>query len=342
MADGYLFPAIGGGNDDGSDTSNPWTTWQRAIDGTDGSQPDAGDTVFCRGTAVGDAAVDMDGNSGTIAGGFVKFIGVNASWGKDGTKFFVDGDSSIGDLVGSWSAEYIWIENFEFANATDDLFQSMAAKCVFVDCIFHDAGDDIFVNTTAGALFINCKAYNAGNQVAQSFGGSKWLLGAIYENADGIDCADGDSGIFFGVVLHDNGTTHIANLDNDWILINNVIDGGAKGDGEAGLTFTASNERSILLMNRLTNLGTAIDFNDGIGYYGWNVFDDVTTAVDNGGQLNPIPLAADADTNEIDPDASDGYNGGTGGGAKSDFNLKEGFKYCGDGVDKIPLGIGSS
>ena len=91
------------GDDDGTTQANAWTTLQRAIDGTDGTKPTAGDTVLLKHGNDADpteadeviaAAIDMDGNSGT-AGVPVRFIGVNQSWAEqDGIYYVVNGNGN--------------------------------------------------------------------------------------------------------------------------------------------------------------------------------------------------------------------------------------------------------
>ena len=91
------------GDDDGTTQANAWTTLQRAIDGTDGTKPTAGDTVLLKHGNDSDpteadevitSAIDMDGNSGT-AGVPVRFIGVNQSWAEqDGIYYVINGNGN--------------------------------------------------------------------------------------------------------------------------------------------------------------------------------------------------------------------------------------------------------
>jgi hypothetical protein len=76
----YLDPDASGA-DDGTSQSDAWSTLQRAIDGTDGTQPAAGDIVQCRHGTGNDESIstviNFDGNAGSQASGFIQFIGVN-------------------------------------------------------------------------------------------------------------------------------------------------------------------------------------------------------------------------------------------------------------------------
>ena len=59
----YYVDASAAGADDGSSQSDAWTTIQRAIDGTGGTQPAAGDVVLIKAGATYSvsAAIDFDG-----------------------------------------------------------------------------------------------------------------------------------------------------------------------------------------------------------------------------------------------------------------------------------------
>lgn len=106
----YVDPAATGSNN-GSSWTHAWTSLQSAAD-----TAAAGETVYCRGTELLAAAIDIDTNAGTYDGGYIKFIGCNASGDNDGTYFALDGqDNNINGLAFT-AKDYIWIENFKIQN----------------------------------------------------------------------------------------------------------------------------------------------------------------------------------------------------------------------------------
>jgi len=143
MATYYVDPDAGG-DDNGTDWTNAWTTLQRAIDGdgVGGTQPAAGDTVYCRGTETLDAACDVDGNSGTVNTGFIKYVGCNASGSVDGTRYVMDATDTYVSCLDTFSASHIWFENFQFTQATDDGVDLSGGgdNLVFVNCVSDNHG----------------------------------------------------------------------------------------------------------------------------------------------------------------------------------------------------------
>ena len=64
MATYYADFGIATGLDDGTSAANAWSTMQRAVDGTAGTQPTAGDIVYCVGTDTLAVNLDLDGLAG--------------------------------------------------------------------------------------------------------------------------------------------------------------------------------------------------------------------------------------------------------------------------------------
>ena len=338
MATYYVDPAAGG-NNDGSDWTNAWTNVQSAFD-----TATAGDIVYCRGTQTLGAKIDVDTNSGSIVAGFIKFIGCNAAGNIDGTRFVLDaGDTYTNCLDSVTTAQkYIWIQNFELKQATGSgySYMSTADYWVWINCISHDNGAHGWNLTSSDRhLFLKCQAYN---NVDSGF----YYMTALCFFGFCVAWANGDSGfddgsysIYYACIAHDNGSDAgdegFALGAQGGVLLNSIADGEKVG-------IFVKYDWAVMLCNRITNNETGIDFSNEIGLCGWNLFHNNTTA----DFANPaamgaayaiaIPDNADADTNEIDPDADDGYNAR----ATDDFNLKTSRTYNGE-TEYVDLNIGS-
>ena len=88
MALRYVDPAAVGANN-GTSWADAWTDFQDAVDNWA-----AGDTIYCRGTQILAAQIDVDGADG-IATNPIKIIGMNASGVDDGTYFTLDGNAAV-------------------------------------------------------------------------------------------------------------------------------------------------------------------------------------------------------------------------------------------------------
>ncbi len=342
MANRYADFDLGTGDNDGSSAANAWQTIQDAIDGNNSSQPAAGETVYCKGTDTLSAQIDMDGTSGTVAGGYVKWVGCSSldPVTIDGTTVVLDGNDAVADVIGSWSSARQWLENFEITNATDDGVAAVGDACVFVNVSIHGNAGDGMLHTGNDAQYWRCQIYNNGSEGAQTVeGGTRFINCAIYNNAEhGLNVKGNDTLFIYGCVFHDNGNNfnHAHDLDNRSIIINNVFD-GTDQTGDIGVELSTDNEYNLIALNRFTNLVTGISADDGLGVFGYNLFHNNTNDVLGMGVYQAIPMDGDTDTNKYDPDADDGYNDAS----SNDFNLKASRTYNGDGTDVIGLKIGS-
>lgn len=240
MAEYYINPAATG-NDDGSTKTDAWTTLQRAIDGTVGTKPGAGDVVLATGTENVTAVTDSDGNAGDLTSGVVTFRGVNSSWVNDGTRYGMNAVGNSIDIL-RLSANYIKFENFELYNtsktSSDDGivingYESLSGN-VLVNCIVRDVYKGInggnssvadlaiiktkIYDTTSGAiifgsatnLFLSlCNIYNIGGRgLFVNFGsGCKIIHETIIRDCTSEGIKIGSSGVcvLLNAVLHNNG-----------------------------------------------------------------------------------------------------------------------------------------
>ena len=316
----YVDPGAGG-SDDGTDWTNAWTTLQRAVDGTNGTQPVAGDTVYCRGTETMTVLCDVDVIFGTTASGHIKFIGCAAGGSVDGTRYVMDANSAAVNCI-YVDADLAWFENFEFKNATAAGVDgaSTADFDVFINCISHSNGTHGWDLTSwDDNLFIRCKAYS---NTDHGFYGTGYRCRFIFC----VSALNGDCGwnalnqhVLIGCMAHDNGPDSGdwgINIDATSLAFNCIVDGERVG-------FQVDGDNAYILACRITNNTTGIDISDELTYCGWNLFHNNTADMINPSAMGTvhaiaIPLDGDSDTNEIDPDVDDGYNDR----ANDDFNLK--------------------
>jgi hypothetical protein len=332
------------GNNDGTTAANAWQTLQAAIDGLNGTQPVAGDIIYCTGTDTLSTAIDMDGNSGSDAAGPIRWIGCSDLTPTiDGTRAVIDANSAVASCIVTWTSAQNWFENFEFTGATGtgvDLSTNTADENNFINCIFHNNGaHGVDCDTGANSVvFIRCKFYSNTNDGFTNGGGTlTFFLCAFYSNGDsGIDASFAGSWHILGCLFFDNG-------DNDEncevagaTLVAHCVFDGTGQTGETGLNYT-NDYGNCAIMNRFTNLATGLNCGSNVVFYGWNLFDNNTTDVSNAGGSLTIPQDGTADTNQYDPDADDGYNNT----ATQDYNLKASRTFNGDGTDTVGFNVGS-
>jgi hypothetical protein len=205
------------GDNNGTTWANAWRTLQRAHDGTDGTQPIAGDVVLCKGTdtITATVAITIDGSA---AGGFIKFIGVAASYtGSDpvvgntgGTdRAVIDADGGAFPAITFNDSDYMWFENFDAGNTNkgsgNSAFSGITATSspiIFINCIGHDAlkGFDNYSGWLV-ATYLRCAAYNNASFGIDVRNSSAFFCRAYDNSGDGFHLR-GSSVI--GCISHDN------------------------------------------------------------------------------------------------------------------------------------------
>lgn len=338
MATYYVDPAAAG-NNDGSDWTNAWTDVQSAFD-----TAAAADIAYCRGTQTLGAKIDVDTNAGSLAAGFIKFIGCNAVGSVDGTRFVLDATDTYVNCIDAVtnSKMYIWIQNFELKQATGSGFSGMSAadNWVWINCISHDNGahgwDLLSVDL---CLFLKCQAYaNVDDGFYYATYSNVFVFSVAWGNGDSGYVSGAGRNTFYGCIAHDNGPDA---GDKGFSLVGSDRAFNCIADGEKVGIHTSS-DGIMLFCNRITNNETGIDFSSELCLCGWNLFHNNTTAdLANPAAFGAIyaialPDNSDTDTNEIDPDADDGYNARV----TDDFNLKASRTYNGE-TEYVDLNIGS-
>ncbi len=255
----YCDPGASGDND-GTTWEHAWETLQRAVDGTDGTQPVAGDIVYCKGTESLSAAVDFDGNSGTYDGGYIKYIGVNDACTNEppeasdyGDYFTLDGQENNINGITFNDSDYIWLENIKMfecdGTAGLDTANAYSDHCVFVN-LWADQCDAVGLKIQAYfryATVVRCRASNNTDDGVECTSANAVVLGCVaYSNgARGLVCA---SCKVVGCVSYDN-TGYGMYFYGMTLVMNNVADNNTSD----GIYDNYASCVSVLAGCRITN-----------------------------------------------------------------------------------------
>jgi len=343
----YLDPTAtpAGGSDTGADWTNAWSTLQRAIDGTNGTQPTAGDTVLMRGTETVTVQIDLDGNSGSLAVGKVNFIGVNASGVNDGTRYVLSASGSISviSLPSTAPASFLNFENIEITGTTGTGFYSnsyaYASHHSWQNIYIHNCGTGINVNTRGidGCLFSHCRIEN-NTSVGLTGASFAVIFSNITGNGGGGISSNSAHGVGMPALIYGcliEGNTGDGLVYDGWgtaqglAAVNNVI------DGNTGTGINIATAGGVLIGNRITNqTGAGVTLTKEM-LMAYNYMPDTAQDRVNGSKTatnTPIYLSdkAGADSNNLSgTDTNAGYNSPT----TSDFNLVSGASMRDVAVD---------
>ena len=252
----YVDNAAGNDGNAGTATGTAWKTFQKALD----TAATAGDIVYFKAaTEVLAVTVDDDTNSGS-ASGFIRFIGVNASWANDGTRMVINGNSAATNCLKTNGKSWKWYENFEFKNATGDGVGSSgysnSDQYVFSNCLSHNnggAGWQLRQNGINQVMFFKCAAYSNTTYGWRVCWASFHFCRASSNTLDGFW---GDALSRFPMILnqcetYNNGGKGVINsgfADMPTTIIETVIDNNTS-DGVNGSLMT------VIIGGRLTNNG---------------------------------------------------------------------------------------
>ena len=316
MATTYYVDPTATGDDDGTTAEHAWSTLQRAIDGTDGTQPTAGDTILCyaNGSTADEtitATIDIDGDEGTAIA-FINIVGVNSSGVEDGTRYIVEGDSGTipVNILLVANKDYMEFRNFDLSGASGS-GMDFTSTCSYINLKNIKSDDNgVYGFNLKYAYYAKIDCCVANNNDDSGF----------YYNSTGSSltfCVANDNGAngylvygpmaIYGCIAHRNTAKGLYGPGIGGSVINCVFDGNATG-------VEAYKERTLYIGNRFTN-----NTNDGFDHnlkhlmYGYNYFHNNDTD-----EKDVAISSLDLGGSEEDTGADDGYNNV----AAEDFNLK--------------------
>lgn len=317
---------LGTGDNDGTTAANAWQTMQRAVDGTGGTQPTAGDIVYCTGTDTLAANLDLDGLTGDETSGMVRWIGVSdLTPTNDGTRAVINGADTY--TCTAATTDFWHFENFEFTQMSGSGIDSATSPdwWVFINCSFNN-NNTHGVNGTElqKGFFIRCAFYANGSHGVFKGDLFKYFFCSFHDNTgSGINNIFGSSVVtLIGCLIYDNGNDGIDGLSDNMVVFNCVINGNTD-DGIAA--HVSSSVISVVIGCRITNHSGAGDIglnaNGEIVFHGWNYYED-----NDGNNIQNNALALEILNNgsgtdvEDQADTNEGYVSKTDG--SEDFNLR--------------------
>lgn len=322
MAIYYADFDLATGNNDGTTAANAWQTMQRAVDGTAGTQPTAGDIVYCTGTDTLGANLDLDGLTGDITSGMVRWIGVSdLTPTNDGTRAVIDGGNTY--TCTATATDYWYFENFEFTQMLTAGIESATSPdfWFFLNCSFNNNGaEGINCVQLQFSLFVRCSFYaNTTDGVLRAADNTFYFCSLHDNTGSGVNFGPGSlMQSMIGCLIYDNGGDGLEGLPQKTVVFNCVINGNTN-DGIVGIS---SAGLRIVIGNRITNNGVnGIDGINEIVLHGWNYYEDNVTA--NRTQMGiSYEILDDGATTEVEDqaDTNEGYTN-KGDGAE-DFNLR--------------------
>ena len=268
MTTRYVDPSASGDND-GTSWINAYETLQQGADNAV-----AGDIVYCRGTETTAAVVDFDTNSGTNAGGFIKFIGCNAAGNVDGTRYIIDCNSGHWNGITHTNTSTVWLENFAvyrsahtgIANGGDSY------GWVFINCAAYNCGEYGWTGSwSLSSTLIRCLVYSNSWGGFASFGANtRWYFCCARDNSDVGFSSLATSQTVIGCIGHNNTNGNFSLTSGHCFQC--VSDGTS-----IGITTTANTSlsASFVLGSRITNNSTAgFNCNSEPFVSGWCYFED--------------------------------------------------------------------
>ena len=321
MAIYYADFDLGTGLNDGTSAANAWQTMQRAVDGTGGTQPVAGDTVYCKGTDTLAANLDLDGASGGTTTGMVNWIGVSdLTPTNDGTRCTIDGGDTYSTTASATDRWYL--ENFEFIQMLNHglITASSPDYWFFNNCSFNNNPDAGIISTQMQhSIFLRCAFYLNGADGVNNGADNLYILCSSHDNTLAGFTGAALHKHIIGCLIYDNGGHGIKDA-NSSLIMNNVVNGNTIDGVDISINV------NTIIGNRITNHSGAgdvgLECNSKIVFHGWNYYED-----NDGDNIQNATIAAEilldgASTDAEDQaDTNEGYTDLTDGA--EDFSLRD-------------------
>lgn len=271
-------------------------------------------TLDVNGSATTNYEIGLDTTAGTLADGYVKYVGVNSSWVNDGTLAVIDGGGLGVSTMDGFNVymSYQWLENIKA-----------------YDC--NGMGFNLY--TAIGSFFLNCHAINCDQGGFDSYIGVTHVLCSAYGNGSSGFATGGSGAKYFFCVARGNGARGFA-IGHEYgvclgcLSYDNTTDGYSLYAASVILNCVADNNTSdgveltgttlcFLLGCRLTDNAYGINGASKPLMYGWNYMPEDSEAKDNtSGQLTgestptfiALSVAGVATNNLAGTDTNGGYN----------------------------------
>lgn len=230
------------------------------------------------------AAIDPDSgnNAGSYDGGFIRLIGVNDSWARDGSRVILDGNSDadidygIYCYPGRW-----WIESFEVKYVASQGIRFYGSASVCINCYAHNCSSAGFYLYYADySVFALCISENNGTS-GFAFGTNADVCDLIFclargNTDEGFTLAGGISHLY-GCISHGHSSGNGIDGGEGVRCFNCIMDGNSQGfdNNTSNIYF------SYLVGCRLTNNTNGIDVNNTFGFAMGCFFNDNTSDIVN-------------------------------------------------------------
>lgn len=242
------------------------------IELSSGNPPDDGDVVtgttsgntITAHTTIARSTINVDTNSGAISvGGFIKFIGVNGSWTRDGTRAIITGVNTAGVHIFTLNgtADMVWWENIEAKSSggsAKDGWTSVTAGStahVFVNCCANNNSGNGFNTYLIGAsFFYRCVSYSntLDGWHENNLGSNLFMFCASHHNTQMGWDGPYNHDVLIGCISH--GNSYGINVINIGTVFNCVLDGNTN-DGIYVGSITGANGVVRFIASRFTNNG---------------------------------------------------------------------------------------
>ena len=259
MAVKYCDLDLGTGLNDGSSEANAWQTLQAMADGH--SQNGWANRCLIKGADTLSTPVDFDTNNGSTAIP-IWYVGVDASWNEDGTRFVADGNATASVCIHVNGRTGLRFLNMEVTGSTGAGIQADTAMNYYFGLqnayVHNNAGygleDGQNVDGTSRLqrnLIVNCRFENNLEGMIVPHYTGMFNCRFMHNTNNGIKYhATRHAVSYYSCIFHGNGLDgcDLSGLHN--VVVNCVLD----GNGSDGL-FLRNYYNSIILGNRITNNG---------------------------------------------------------------------------------------